>query len=101
MLFHIAQRERWAEALATGSYTASTLGRELADVGFIHLSREDQVRGVAQRFYPGVDDLVLLTIDESRLTAPLRWDPVGDDEFPHLYGALDVGAVVDVAPFAP
>jgi uncharacterized protein (DUF952 family) len=100
VIFHIAQRERWQAALADGSYTASTLGRELADEGFIHMSTRAQVAGVLDRFYRDVPGLVLLHVDETRLTAPLVYEQVGaaPEPFPHLYGPLDVSAVVEVEP---
>ena len=102
LLFHIAERSRWEGALEVGSYTASTLGRELADEGFIHLSTAEQVAGVAARFYRGVPDLLLLHIDEARLTSPLVHEQLhgAPEPFPHLYGALDVDAVVHVEPFS-
>ena len=100
MLYHIADRHRWADATIAGTYTQSTIGMELADVGFIHLCTDTQVAGVLDRFYRGVDDLVLLHVDETRVGSPIVFEdvPGGDEPFPHLYGALDPAAVVDVTP---
>ena len=98
-IFHIATAADWAAATAAGSYTTSTLGRTLAEEGFIHASRREQVPGVFAGFYRDAGEpLVLLTIDTDRLTASWREDPVGDDTFPHVYGPLNTGAVVHVAP---
>ena len=58
---------------------------------------------VANARFRGADDLVLLCVAVDRLKAPLRYepgDPGSDELFPHLYGALDVGAVLRVLPFA-
>ena len=42
---------------------------------------------------------MLLSIDPVRLTAAeVRVEPVGDDTYPHVYGPIDRGAVVDVTP---
>ena len=100
MTFHIAERTRWEQSLDTGEYTASTIGRELADEGFIHLSTAAQVPGVLERFYRGVGGLVLLHVDEQRLTAPLVYEQLGaaPEPFPHLYGPLATSAVVEVEP---
>ncbi|MBC2934097.1 DUF952 domain-containing protein [Nocardioides sp. zg-1228] len=99
-MFHIATAADWRRALATGTYTTSTLGRSLEEEGFIHASRRDQVQGVFDRYYRDVrEHLVLLTIDPARLTAAdVRVEPVGDDTYPHVYGPLDRRAVVDVVP---
>jgi uncharacterized protein (DUF952 family) len=98
VIFHIADRDRWLSSQAEGQYTASTVGRDLADEGFIHLSTASQVAGVLDRFYQGGSNLLLLHIDETALTAPLVYEqPLGaDEEFPHLYGPLNLTAVVKV-----
>jgi uncharacterized protein (DUF952 family) len=59
---------------------------------------------VAQRFYADVSELVLLTIDPDRLTAPVVDEPPADgiDElFPHVYGPIPVDAVVRAEPWRP
>jgi uncharacterized protein (DUF952 family) len=98
MIFHIADRDRWQRSAVEGTYTASTIGAELADEGFIHLSTEGQVAGVFDRFYRDVPNLVLLHVDETRLAAPLVYEQVNgaSEAFPHLYGPLNLGAVVRV-----
>jgi uncharacterized protein (DUF952 family) len=61
------------------------------------------VTRVANARFRGTDDLVLLCVAVDRLEAPLRYepgDPGSDELFPHLYGPLDVGAVLRVLPFA-
>jgi uncharacterized protein (DUF952 family) len=97
-IFHIAERPDWEAARATGGpYEVSTRGRTLADVGFIHASRdEEQARTVQRLFYADLDDLVLLVIDPEGLD--VRQEPVGDDVFPHIYGPLPIEAVIDVRP---
>lgn len=98
-LFHIATVADWESAKASGAYTTSTLGRTLDEEGFIHASRREQVQPTFARFYRGVTEpLLLLTIDTDRLDVPWREDPVGDDTFPHLYGALSPSAVIRTQP---
>lgn len=80
----------------------STLGLDLSDVGFIHCAQADQVAGVHRRFYDGVDQqLLLLVVDTDRLTAPWQLDEVPGQPapFPHVYGPLNVDAVVSAEPF--
>jgi uncharacterized protein (DUF952 family) len=103
-LFHVAEAEHWTTACRTGRYDRSTRGLSLAEVGFVHLATDEQWPGVLERYYTGHEGpLVLLTIDPSRLTAPLRWEdaPRGAGEpFPHLYGPLELDAVVTARPLA-
>jgi uncharacterized protein (DUF952 family) len=99
-IFHIATAADWRRTLGSGSYTTSTVGRTLEEEGFIHASRRDQVQGVFDRYYRSAGEhLVLLTIDPTRLTdAQVRVEAVGDDTYPHVYGPINPGAVVEVTP---
>ncbi len=98
-IFHIATASDWVAAKQTGHYATSTRGRSLPEEGFIHASRAEQVEGVRASFFADIDEpLVLLTIDTDLLTSKWQEVPVADDTFPHIYGPLDVDAVVEVAP---
>lgn len=101
-IFHIARAADWEAARATGRYAVSTLGRSLADEGFIHASRRDQWQRIRDLEYAHVTDpLVLLTIDTDLLDAPVVEEapagsgPAGDrfETFPHIYGVLNTNAV--------
>jgi uncharacterized protein (DUF952 family) len=100
MIFHVTEASRWQQSLRDGVHTGSTRGVELAEQGFIHCSTAAQWPGVITRFYAGVPDLVLLHIDETLLDVPLRYEGVaaGAEEFPHVYGPIDLTAVVAVEP---
>ena len=102
MIFHITSREAWDIAQTKGEYTHDSLGTE----GFIHCSTLSQVIPVADGFYKGQNDLVLLMIEPTLLSSTLKWEaPFGGtpppgvsegDQFPHVYGPIDLDAVVDV-----
>ena len=101
LIYHITARADWEKAQELGAYTAPSLASE----GFIHASTREQVVDTAGRYYQGVSGLVLLVIDTERLQPELRFDPVtlasGPTKFPHLYGPLNLNAVVDARPFEP
>lgn len=106
-LQHIALESDWQVAQATGSYPVSTIGRTIAQEGFMHCSGSpEQLEGVLVRFYADVTEpLLLLTIDEASLAGhglDVRYEPAvvgGDELFPHVYGGdLPVGCVSRVDP---
>ncbi len=106
MILHITSRAEWEHAQARGEYRAASLETE----GFIHCSTEKQVRAVANAFYRGRNDLVLLVIEASRLKPELKWQaPAGppapgisaSDLFPHVFGAINLTAVTSVVDFVP
>lgn len=100
MIYHLTEAARWARSLAEGVHTGSTRGVELAEEGFVHCSTAEQWPQVRARFYADVDDLLLLHIDETRLTARLVYEQVGDadEPFPHVYGPIPLDAVVEAEP---
>ena len=98
MLFHITEQISWETAQGEGIYRAASLDTE----GFIHLSTAEQVIETANRFYRSQSGLVLLGISEDLLRASLRYDNVLDHgRFPHLYGPLNLDAVVQTWSFEP
>ena len=102
IIYHLALQGAWYEAQAAGTYRVSTLGLSLDEVGFIHCSQAVQVDGVHERFYGGVTEpVVLLTIDTDLLTSPWQLDDVPGQPlpFPHVYGPLDLDAIVSAVPY--
>lgn len=102
VLVHICSADDWRRAQARGEHRPDSLD----GCGFVHLSTPEQVHLPANRIYPGRTDLVLLRIDPTRLSSPVRWEPgVATDPdamvFPHLYGALPADAVINVTPYLP
>ena len=97
-LYHLALRDEWADAVRTGSYRRSTLGKSLEDEGFIHCSYASQVQLIADLVYRGRTDVVLLSIDADRLGVEVRVEraPGSAHAFPHIYGPLPVAAVDEV-----
>jgi uncharacterized protein (DUF952 family) len=65
---------------------------------------------VANAFYRGRNDLVLLKLDEAQLKPELKWEPPAgspapgifdSDKFPHIFGPINLTAVTSVLDFEP
>ena len=57
---------------------------------------------MTERYYHGRRGLVLLGIDPQRVASPIRWEALGTPEpYPHVYGPLNIDAVVTVWDFEP
>lgn len=91
-LFRLIRAADWKAAAAAGVFTGSETDR--AD-GFIHLSTAEQVSGTAQRWYSGLDDLMVLTVDRDCLGGRVRMEPSTKGTlYPHLYAPLPLEAVM-------
>ncbi|PWH16647.1 MAG: DUF952 domain-containing protein [Anaerolineae bacterium] len=107
-MYHICTRAAWQKALENSEYRPESLERE----GFIHFSERHELLNVANAFYRGQGDLVVLIVETERLKAELCYEPplhprhvdfpVSNTAlFPHLYGALNLDAVIDTIEFIP
>jgi uncharacterized protein (DUF952 family) len=98
MILHICSSAAWEAALNSDSYAGDTLLTE----GFIHCSTRDQVIEVANFIFGGRNDLLLLLIDERRVKAEIKFEDAGNGKlYPHIYGALNLDAVVNTVAFPP
>ncbi len=97
LFIHICPRDEWQQALQVGSYQDKSLLQD----GFIHCSQPEQLLGVANRFYRGIPDLVLLSINPDKLTSEIHWEPADGILFPHIYGPINLEAVLSVNDLRP
>jgi uncharacterized protein (DUF952 family) len=61
----------------------------------MHCSTKEQLPGTAERHFKGRHGLVLLHIDPGLLTSELRWEA----GYPHVYGPLNLDAVISLQTF--
>ncbi len=94
VIYHVTTAADWQEAQQKGFYDHPSL----KDEGFIHCSQEHQVAGVLERYFARKTDLVKLVIDTDKLTSKyiFDWSPSTHDTFPHVYGKINLDAVIEV-----
>jgi uncharacterized protein len=102
MIWHLLPLPQWRSA-GHGVYIPGTE----TTAGYVHASPdESSVLAVANAFYAQCEHgLVALGIDESRLSAPVRYEPAEPAPppgvaatilFPHVYGPVEVAAVTEI-----
>ncbi|PYS99450.1 MAG: DUF952 domain-containing protein [Acidobacteria bacterium] len=92
-IYHVVLPAVWELSKTKPSYQSDSLATE----GFIHCSYQSQLEGVLERYYSDVDRVLILTIDTDKLRSKLVKEPSTNDElYPHIYGRINVNAVVDV-----
>ena len=73
----------------------------VVDTGSEYLLLADAlVEGVLQRYFEGQTRLVKLVIDTDKLTSQYiqEWSSGSQDTFPHIYGPINLAAVLMVEP---
>ena len=91
--FHLTTKQAWEDALKDGTYSLSTKGKTLEEVGFIHGSFADQVEEVAGFVFAGsTEELVVLHLDIDKLEThgiPVKIEEASNGKsYPHIYGAI-------------
>ena len=98
-ILHITTPDAWAEAQQQGQYTPDSLATE----GFSHCSTPAQVVYVANERFRGRADLIILVIPSELVRPPIVYEDCYEtgQEFPHIYGPLNLDAVSQILPFLP
>ncbi len=90
-IYKICETSQWRAAEEAGVFRGAAVD---ARDGFIHFSTAAQVVETAAKHFAGAADLMLVAVDADALDGALKWEVSrGGDLFPHLYGALPLGAV--------
>ena len=93
LFLHLTTKLAWEDALKVGTYSISTKGKTLNQIGFIHGSFPDQLEEVARFVFTGsTEELVVLHLDINKLEANgliVRIEDGGNGKlYPHLYDAI-------------
>ncbi|MBD2040056.1 DUF952 domain-containing protein [Microcoleus sp. FACHB-672] len=97
VILHITKREQWEHAKPAGVYYSPTLETE----GFIHCSTPQQIIQTANLFFKNQKGLVIFCIQEEQVQSEIRYEAVESKHFPHIYGPLNLDAVIQVIDFEP
>ena len=89
MIYHIAIRGEWDAQVGLPTYVPDRYRKD----GFIHCSEVQQLEKVADYNLRGRSDLLLLEIMPTRLQPETRYEQGGREKYPHIYGAINKGAI--------
>ena len=99
LAYKVLTSDQMAALLADGTFSGSPV--DLAD-GFIHMSTAEQLAETVARHFAGQQGLHVVAVDLAMLGHAVRWERSrGGALFPHVYGAINIEAVVKVVAFPP
>lgn len=92
-IFHIIEQSTWQEAKHNTFYEGDTLSVD----GFIHCCLFEQIEDVLLNWFKGKHDVVILEIDPEILLSPVKYENLegGLEMFPHVYGPINLDAVIN------
>lgn len=92
-LYKVLSMEDWKESELQNQVKLSKM-----DTDFIHLSTEDQLERIVQKYYSDVSEYVVLKVETAKLPGKLVYEanPGGINKYYHLYdGSIPKSAIVD------
>ena len=96
LIYKIVPKALWAEAEAGGTFLGAPIDHE---DGYMHFSTADQVAETAALYFKGMDDLLLIAVDDGAFGDAVKYEASrGGDLFPHLYRTLPLDKVTWVKP---
>lgn len=96
MIIHLIKQTEWEASTNLEAIASSSLKHE----GFIHCCNLEQLENIAECYYKGQSDLLILVIDERKLSSELKYEaaPGYTELYPHLYGPINREALAEVIP---
>ncbi|PZX63587.1 DUF952 domain-containing protein [Hydrotalea sandarakina] len=93
-IYHITTQNEWIAAQEKGYYESPSLLKE----GFIHCCTLQQMDGVLERYFLGIQNLVQLTILTNNLKSNIKFEPspMVPELFPHVYCRIPLTEIVNI-----
>jgi uncharacterized protein (DUF952 family) len=93
-IYHIVTLTQWELQKNEQIYIHPSLAAE----GFIHASTAEQLQATIQRYYANEKSVIVLKIEVAKLKNTLKYElaPSTNQLFPHIFGVLNMDAVVEL-----
>ena len=91
-IYLLSSEQEYDNAIKQGALIRESIQSE----GFIHASPKNQLTRIANKFYTKTIKPLILRVDKDKIAANVKWEPATGGLYPHIYGPLNVDAIVDV-----
>ena len=95
-IYLLSSNKEYTKALNKGFLSRDSIQEE----GFIHGSPKSQLTRLANKYYKQTQEPLILSVDKSKVTAVIKWEPATGGLYPHIYGELNANAIVEATPIA-
>ncbi|MFT5758771.1 MAG: hypothetical protein ACI9LM_003519 [Alteromonadaceae bacterium] len=91
-IYLLSSYVEYQQAKSTGFLVRDSLQSE----GFIHAAPQSQLNRLANKYHKNTVQPLILILDKKRIKAEVKWEPATGGLYPHIYGALNMDAIIDV-----
>jgi uncharacterized protein (DUF952 family) len=96
-IYLLSSQAEYQQALNKGSLTRDSLQSE----GFIHATPRSQLSRLANKYHKETIQPLILEVDKELVSSNIKWEPATGGLYPHIYGELNINAVVKVEEISP
>ena len=94
MIFHFVEKRVFEDNLKDGYYINPTLETR----GFIHSVTKENMSIIAERYLESIEPIVILIIDDKKISAKIIYEESKGITYPHIYGKIEENAIIRVLP---
>ncbi|WP_281556457.1 DUF952 domain-containing protein [Thalassomonas sp. RHCl1] len=95
-IYLLSSKAEYQQAQQSGELVRDSLTEE----GFIHASPKHQLTRIANKYYTKTIEPLVMVVDKFRITNEVKWEPATGGLYPHIYGPLNMDAVIRTVPIA-
>jgi len=88
-IYLLSSQAEYQTALNEGVLVRDSIQSE----GFIHASPKSQLNRLANKYYKGKEQPLILVVDKALILPEVKWEPATGGLYPHIYGPLNIDAV--------
>ena len=90
-IYLLSSLQEYNQALCDGQLSRDSIAEE----GFIHAAPKSQLTRLANKYHIKTDGPLILVVNKKKVIAPIKWEPATGGLYPHIYGTLNVDAIVE------
>ena len=96
-IYLLSSQAEYQQALSIGSLTRESLQSE----GFIHATPRSQLSRLANKYHKETVQPLILVVDKKLVSSDIKWEPATGGLYPHIYGELNINAVIKIEEISP
>jgi len=90
-IYLLSSQAEYQQAKAVGFLVRDSLTSE----GFIHAAPNNQLTRLANKYHKNTQHPLIISVDKKLIEAEVKWEAATGGLYPHIYGTLNMDAVVD------